>query len=45
VEVRTDFDKRWAGVDVTVVAAMIADKITGKGGNSALRIDVTDSYR
>lgn len=44
VEVRTDFDKRRAGVAVMVTAAMVADKITDKGKKSPLRIDVTDSY-
>ncbi len=45
VEVKTAFDKRRAGVDVIVAAAMVADKITGKGEKSTVRIDVTDGYR
>ena len=45
VEVRTDFDKRRTGVAVGVAAAMVADKITGKGKKSPIRVDVTDSYR
>jgi len=45
VEVRTDFDKRRAGVAVIVAATMVADKITDKGKKSPLEVDVTDSRR
>jgi len=45
IEVKTDFDQRRAGVDVIVAAAMVADKLTDKGEKSALRVDVTESYK
>jgi len=44
VAVRTDFNARWMGVDVTADAAIIAIQVTEPGERSAIEIDLTDFY-